>query len=261
MHINHTRMATTSMLMNPMQALQFLLLGSLAISTETWAFGKYKCQALASQHTLDLLANPMLLEITYLQLWYQSETEAGDNGNFKPSIYNAAAQHISQHPTSGPAKTGAMVKNKWISHIQKIYQDIEECQGKSGCHWDNICGAGVQGKFDEQVFENYAKNHLLIWPFKNSGWEYYELMLNIMPNGISCGNNTFTLGASTFPTGAAHHVTDHSPALNGETALDTPDQLGCSLNINEWCEMLPRDDPPHPMSQSICTPSLQCPTI
>ncbi|KAI6040106.1 hypothetical protein EDC04DRAFT_2894490 [Pisolithus marmoratus] len=71
-----------------------------------------------------------------------------------------------------------------------------------------------------------------------------------MPNGIFCGNNAFTPGASTFPTGTAHHVTDHSPALNGETALDTPDQLAHSLDINEWCEMLPRDDPPHSMSIS-----------
>ncbi|KAI6008027.1 hypothetical protein EDC04DRAFT_2907330 [Pisolithus marmoratus] len=143
-----------------------------------------------------------------------------------------------------------MVKNKWISHIWKIYQDIEEYQGKSSCHWDNICGAGVQGKFDKQVFENYAKSHPLIWPFKNSGWEYYELMLDIMPNGISCGNNAFTPGACTFPTGAAHCVTDHSSALNEETALDTPDQFAHCLDINEWCVMLPRDDPPHPMSIS-----------
>ncbi|KAI5999726.1 hypothetical protein EDC04DRAFT_2908974 [Pisolithus marmoratus] len=70
-----------------------------------------------------------------------------------------------------------------------------------------------------------------------------------MPNGTSCGN-TFTPGTSTFPTGAVHHVADHSPALNGETALDTPDLPGCSLNINEWCEMLPRDNPPHPTSMS-----------
>ncbi|KAI5994856.1 hypothetical protein EDC04DRAFT_2613124 [Pisolithus marmoratus] len=115
-----------------------------------------------------------------------------------------------------------MVKNKWITHIWKIYQDIKEYQGKSGCHWDNICGAGVQGKFDKQVFENYAKNHPVIWPFKNSGGS-----------------------ASTFPTGAAHHVTDHSPALNGETALDTPDQLGHSLDINEWFH---QGAPPAPLS-------------
>ncbi|KAI5999725.1 hypothetical protein EDC04DRAFT_2584267, partial [Pisolithus marmoratus] len=43
--------------------------------------------------------------------------EVEDNSNFKPSIYNAAAQHISQHLISGPAKTNAMVKNKWISHV------------------------------------------------------------------------------------------------------------------------------------------------
>ncbi|KAI6040104.1 hypothetical protein EDC04DRAFT_2894489 [Pisolithus marmoratus] len=70
-----------------------------------------------------------------------------------------------------------------------------------------------------------------------------------MPNGTSCGN-TFTPGTSTLPTGAVHHVADHSPALDGETALDTPDLPGCSLNINDWCEMLPRDNPPHPTSIS-----------
>ncbi|KAI6017344.1 hypothetical protein PISMIDRAFT_116184, partial [Pisolithus microcarpus 441] len=116
---------------------------------------------------------------------HQHQAKAGDNGNFKSSTYHATALHISQHLTSGPAKSAAMVRNKWISHI---YQDIEGFRGKSGCHWDNICGAGVQGKFDEEVFENYAKNHPLICLFKNSGWEFYKLMLNIMPNGASHGN-------------------------------------------------------------------------
>ncbi|KIK25384.1 hypothetical protein PISMIDRAFT_44374, partial [Pisolithus microcarpus 441] len=96
----------------------------------------------------------------------------GDNGNFKSPTYHATALHISQHLTSGPAKSAVMVRNKWISHVRK-----------SGCHWDNIHGAGVQGKFDGELFEIYAKNHSLICLFKNSGWEFYKLMLDIMPNG------------------------------------------------------------------------------
>ncbi|KIK19919.1 hypothetical protein PISMIDRAFT_106746 [Pisolithus microcarpus 441] len=131
---------------------------------------------------------------------HQHRAKAGDNGNFKSSTYHSTIQHIAQHLTSGPMKTAAMVRNKWLSHIQKIYQDLEGFHTKSGHHWDNTCGAGVQGKFDKEVFEDYAKNHLLIQPFKNSGWEFYDLMLNIMPNSAACGTNAFTPGTSHVST-------------------------------------------------------------
>ncbi|KAI6012123.1 hypothetical protein PISMIDRAFT_96338, partial [Pisolithus microcarpus 441] len=131
---------------------------------------------------------------------HQHQAEAGDNGNFKSSTYHSATQHIAQHLTSGPMKTTAMVRNKWLLHIQKIYQDLEGFCTKSGHHWDNTCAAGVQGKFDKEVFEDYVKNHLLIQPFKNSGWEFYDLMLNIMPNGAAHGTNAFTLGTSHVST-------------------------------------------------------------
>ncbi|KAI6035970.1 hypothetical protein BKA83DRAFT_13567 [Pisolithus microcarpus] len=125
-----------------------------------------------------------------------------------------------------------MVRNKWISH--------------SGCHWDNIHGAGVQGKFDEEVFENYTKNHPLICPFKNSGWEFYELMLDIMPNGASHGNNAFTPSTLNFGTDSAQQVANRSPAPDGETLLEFPDSSRYSLNISQWCETLPTDNTPEP---------------
>ncbi|KAI6107891.1 hypothetical protein F5141DRAFT_1064200 [Pisolithus sp. B1] len=140
-----------------------------------------------------------------------------------------------------------MVRNKWILHI---YQDIKGFRGKSGCHWDNVCGAGVQGKFDEEVFENYTKNHPLIHPFKNSGWEFYELMVDIMPNGALHGNNAFTPSTSNFSADSAQQVTNCSPTPGGETLLELPDPSRYSLNISQWCKMLPMGNTPKPPSAS-----------
>ncbi|KIK11733.1 hypothetical protein PISMIDRAFT_122166, partial [Pisolithus microcarpus 441] len=120
---------------------------------------------------------------------HEHRAEAGDNGNFKNSTYHSASQYIAQYHTSGPAKSAAMVKNKWVSHIRRIYQDVEGFRAKSGCHWDNAQGAGISGKLDEEVFENYAKIHPLICPFRNRGWEYYDLLLDIIPNGAARGTN------------------------------------------------------------------------
>lgn len=48
--------------------------------------------------------------VTYL---YDHRAEMGDAGMFKMSTFNAAAQHISEHHTAGPVKTGKMCKTKW----------------------------------------------------------------------------------------------------------------------------------------------------
>ncbi|KAI5997707.1 hypothetical protein EDC04DRAFT_2977749 [Pisolithus marmoratus] len=108
---------------------------------------------------------------------------------------------------------------EWALHviiilIQKIYQDIKGFQGKSGCHWDNVNGAGVQGKFDEVIFKDYAKTHPSIHPLKYSGWDYYELMLNIMPNGTAHGTNAFSPSASCATPGAVDHIAENLSVLD-----------------------------------------------
>ncbi|KIN96155.1 hypothetical protein M404DRAFT_163979, partial [Pisolithus tinctorius Marx 270] len=115
--------------------------------------------------------------------------EAGDNGNFKSNLYTSAAAHISEFLTEGPPKTRDMVKNKWVSHIRRIYHDIEGYRLKSGHHWDNTRGAGVQGTFDEQVFDDCVKTFPQIRPFKQSGWQYYNLVADIIPNSGAHGTN------------------------------------------------------------------------
>ncbi|KAI6016033.1 hypothetical protein BKA83DRAFT_4129081 [Pisolithus microcarpus] len=222
-----------------------------AVKKPYWHTNKY--HALGQM----LLINQQLDELAASQADFDSsqanEWLSGEDQDSKSECHPASASidksqgNYKEHLTSGPAKSAVMVRNKWISHI---YQDIEGSQGKSSCHWDNVHGAGVQGKFNEEVFENYAKNHPLICLFKNSGWEFYELMLNIMPNGTLHGNNAFTPSTLNFSTDSAQQVTDHSPAPNGETSLEFPDPSRYSLNISQWCEMLPVDNTPKPPSAS-----------
>ncbi|KAI6033550.1 hypothetical protein BKA83DRAFT_4486639 [Pisolithus microcarpus] len=188
---------------------------------------------IALQYTLDSFSHSM------------PPRSSGDNGNFKSSTYHSAAQHITQHLTSGPMKTAAMVRNKWLSHIQKIYQDLEGFHTKSGHHWDNTCGAGVQGKFDKEVFEDYVKNHPLISPFKNSGWEFYDLMLNIMPNGAAHGTNAFTPGtfhASTMDYDTEHPLATSDGGERGAGPLTSkavaPDRSNHPAGIIEWHQII-----------------------
>ncbi|KIO02040.1 hypothetical protein M404DRAFT_106798, partial [Pisolithus tinctorius Marx 270] len=135
--------------------------------------------------------NPAEVDVLIKYL-HHHRFEAGDNGNFKSNLYTSAAAHISEFLTEGLPKTRDMVKNKWVSHIsniRRIYHDIEGYCLKSGCHWDNMCGAGVQGTFDEQVFDDCVKTFPQIRPFKQSGWQYYNLVADIIPNSGVHGTN------------------------------------------------------------------------
>ena len=98
--------------------------------------------------------------------------EIGDAGNFRLTTYNAAVDHIVPYHSSGPKKTGKMCKTKWSSvcyycwlfihtnwsvflQIKHIYSAIENYQNQSGFHWDNICGAGIEGDTAEAVWTTY----------------------------------------------------------------------------------------------------------
>ncbi|KAI5988831.1 hypothetical protein EDC04DRAFT_2588671 [Pisolithus marmoratus] len=86
--------------------------------------------ALASQYTLNSLYTLMPPKVcipkaswndqevgSLIHYLHKHQAEVGDNSNFKSSMYKSAAEHISKHLTSRPAKTTAMVRNKWISHV------------------------------------------------------------------------------------------------------------------------------------------------
>ena len=43
----------------------------------------------------------------------EHKSEIGDAGSFKMGTFNATAEHISVHHTTGPIKTGKMCQTKW----------------------------------------------------------------------------------------------------------------------------------------------------
>lgn len=50
----------------------------------------------------------------------EHRSESGDGGTFKDSMFNAVAEHIAPHLTSGPAKTAKHCKTKYNSVSKKI---------------------------------------------------------------------------------------------------------------------------------------------
>ncbi|KAI6040130.1 hypothetical protein EDC04DRAFT_2602663 [Pisolithus marmoratus] len=135
---------------------------------------------------------------TLIHFLHEHRSEVGDGGNFKKSTYVAAAAHINKtHPTAGQLKTQDAMKNKWSSYI-------ESYRGCTGAHWDGVKGAGIEGRDAAQVFDDYVKHHPLLHPFKSSGWEFHELLQDIIPNGAAHGKNSFTPAATS---GSANTVT------------------------------------------------------
>ncbi|KAI6098643.1 hypothetical protein EDD16DRAFT_1527143 [Pisolithus croceorrhizus] len=109
-----------------------------------------------------------------------------------------------------------MVRNKWVSHTQKIYQDIKGFQGKSGCHWDNMHGAGVHAKLDGAIFESYAK---MTTTSVAENAEWHETVLrnsSAIPSGVR--SSYVQSGWATIPT-------PPSTLLSSTSAFDLPGNI------------------------------------
>ncbi|KIM59386.1 hypothetical protein SCLCIDRAFT_126249 [Scleroderma citrinum Foug A] len=112
---------------------------------------------------------------TLVHYLHKHHERIGDGGNFRRDIYAAAAAHLNMiHPNPTHLKAA--------DTLRKTFHDIEAYQGKLGCHWDNEKGANVVGTDVEEVFNGYVKEHPLICHFKNSGWEFYTFLQDILEN-------------------------------------------------------------------------------
>ncbi|KAG2076620.1 hypothetical protein BDR04DRAFT_1003374, partial [Suillus decipiens] len=82
-------------------------------------------------------------------------SKAGETGNFKPAVYTAAAENIAGLWTNGAKKTGAHCKTKWT--LKQIYSMIETYCNRSGFHWDDDHGAGIEGDAAIKVWNEYTQ--------------------------------------------------------------------------------------------------------
>ncbi|KAG2065983.1 hypothetical protein BDR04DRAFT_1160859 [Suillus decipiens] len=130
-------------------------------------------------------------------LHYLIENQAvgGDGGNFTMSTLNAAAAAINADTviqTIGPQKMGKIVKTKWTL-LKKIFNQIEIYRNISGFHWDNECGAGIEGTTAASVWDTYVdpESHIAICPFHNKGWPPYDNMQMILGDNSGAHGRSF----------------------------------------------------------------------
>ncbi|KAG2361768.1 hypothetical protein BDR07DRAFT_1585947 [Suillus spraguei] len=125
---------------------------------------------------------------------YDHWADSDGSGNFKPQVYNSAVTALNDDPELqpkliGPAKNIKMVKNKWAA-IKTIHHAIDKYCNQTGTHWDSINGAGIYGDAASAVWDSYVSlkaNHPMR-PFRNTGWVYYDKMLEILPLGGAKGH-------------------------------------------------------------------------
>ncbi|KAG2344203.1 hypothetical protein BDR05DRAFT_999357 [Suillus weaverae] len=79
-----------------------------------------------------------------------------------------------------------------FKELKFVYNTIEAYHNKSGCHWDNNCGANIEGSSTEAVWDEYVskKTNVLLKPFKTIGWPYFSMMEQILPRHSSAQDTT-----------------------------------------------------------------------
>ncbi|KAG1890999.1 hypothetical protein F4604DRAFT_1913811 [Suillus subluteus] len=168
--------------------------------------------------------------LTYLQLQVAKITVT----TFKDETFNEAAQKIAEHH----AKKG--LRN------QDAAKDMAQCKGKwsrSGCHWDNINGANIQGDSEAEELQwnqyiNASNSNKAMKSFKNKGWRYWLKMLEILPNGSST-QGVAAYNPASLATAAANAEASGSSFASGLEAAVVPqvgwDQIesaaGSSMNM------------------------------
>ncbi|KIJ63751.1 hypothetical protein HYDPIDRAFT_52170, partial [Hydnomerulius pinastri MD-312] len=72
----------------------------------------------------------------------KNTSQMADASNFKDTVYNAAVNLFIPLLSAGAFKSSAVITRKWTS-LKQTYNAILTYQDKSGCHWDNVHGAGI----------------------------------------------------------------------------------------------------------------------
>ncbi|KAI5993257.1 hypothetical protein EDD15DRAFT_2439411 [Pisolithus albus] len=171
-------------------------------------------------------------EAALVNFLHQHRAEASDGtGNFKLQTYNQLAAAIAPFRKPGtPAKTTLQCKNKWKA-LRHVYSEIERYRNTSGFHWDNVGGAGIVGADAQRVWEGYTQIHKVLRPYRNEGWPFYDLMQEIMPNGVATGHHAFDASVATPTTPATPPASSSMSSTQLEGNISTElQQVPSSLN-------------------------------
>ncbi|KAG1790761.1 uncharacterized protein HD556DRAFT_1445778 [Suillus plorans] len=112
--------------------------------------------------------------------------------------------------------------------------DVDICN-KSGCHWDNDCGANINGPTAEAVWADHIGKK-----FKTTGWPYHSKMEQILPSHSSAqGTAAYHPALSSLPeneqlmasTSSASCDTDVNMSDGNLVHINTPDILSADTRM------------------------------
>ncbi|KAG1723797.1 hypothetical protein EDB19DRAFT_1915908 [Suillus lakei] len=157
---------------------------------------------------------------------------------FKDEVFNEALNMITGMGTYGPSKTGPQCKTKWAS-LKQTHNAIERYHNnRSGCHWDNVNGANIQGEAVEvqwgQFLSASVANKAMRF-FKNTGWRFWPKMLEILPNGSgaegAAAYNLALLAAQESAPAASASAEASGSAIPTTRAEASGEAMGLAIGV------------------------------
>ncbi|KAJ7749798.1 hypothetical protein DFH07DRAFT_775298 [Mycena maculata] len=130
----------------------------------------------------------------FLAYLVKHRAEGGDGGNFKPVTHRAAAKHVNEIRKKGGPKTGKSCGQKYAI-LRKDWLMVDKIKNTSGYHWDDEMGVTVDDAMLGS-WQEYVKAFPGATRFKNAGWQYYDLMVPLMPSKAK-GSHVFRAGIAS----------------------------------------------------------------
>ncbi|KAL0059952.1 hypothetical protein AAF712_013301 [Marasmius tenuissimus] len=104
---------------------------------------------------------------------------AGDTKKFKAATLNSTADYLNARVITGGLKKVGSIKEK-VTDLLAVYQAVKFLKTASGIHYDDERGANITTPAEESVWQTIVTTHPDCTPFKNSGWEIYDDVLNAL---------------------------------------------------------------------------------
>ncbi|KAF5332049.1 hypothetical protein D9758_016565 [Tetrapyrgos nigripes] len=120
--------------------------------------------------------------------------EAGDNSNFKTAVWREAATTVNAARPDAFPKTPIGCKNKWFNFFWRYHQAALDIINASGLHFDPKTGVDVTPEL-ESVWEDLCRRNKHCGYFRDRGWPYYDIMMQIMPSS-NRNSHSFYPGAT-----------------------------------------------------------------
>ncbi|KAF6741424.1 hypothetical protein DFP72DRAFT_862313 [Ephemerocybe angulata] len=194
-----------------------------------------------------------------LAFFINNKAEAGDNGNFKKTMFERAAASIAPLLAKGPAKSYRTCQNKWAAvclFLLSGAKDVPYGLRNQGCLWVGVgCTTGATITPETaSSWDAYVAKHPDAKPFHNHGWAHLSHVATLMPS-------------PTTTTNVFHPTSTQSSQDISESDTETPDLNGNSQEVPDDEEDESQADspnatpalPPTSRKRPACDPSTPAP--